>query len=315
MRPEQTLAELTARAVTAFDAAFERWDPACVVVQGDTTTAMTAALAAFYRRIPVAHVEAGLRTGNLDNPFPEEGNRQLIGRLAAWHFAPTALAADALAAENVDAAKIILSGNPVIDAAQWTAARLPVAPARDDRRVRRLLVTLHRRETQGDRQREISRMLRALADRGDVHLTFPVHLSPAVRRSVIPELDGHPAVDLVEPLDYPSFIAALRSSDLVVTDSGGVQEEAPAFGVPVVVCRDTTERQEGVDAGCNVLAGSDPAAIRRHVERLLDDDLAYQTMRHARSPFGDGTAGDQIARRLVADLAPEWRDVQGARAA
>jgi UDP-N-acetylglucosamine 2-epimerase (non-hydrolysing) len=301
MRPEQSLAQLSARAIERFDEAFGRLAPSCVVVQGDTATALCAALAAFYRRIPVAHVEAGLRTFDLGNPFPEEGNRQLIGRITDWHFAPTERAAAVLRAEGVPGDNIVVSGNPVIDAALWTAERLDGALVDDDGR-RRILVTLHRRETQGDRQRDISRMLRSLADRGDVRLTFPVHLSPAVRRSVVPELEGHPAVDLVEPLDYPSFIAELSAADLVVTDSGGVQEEAPAFGVPVVVCRDTTERQEGVDAGCAVLAGSDPDAIREHVVRLLDDDGAYGRMSDAPCPYGDGTAGEAIARRLTADV-------------
>jgi UDP-N-acetylglucosamine 2-epimerase (non-hydrolysing) len=301
MRREQSLGQLAARAMAHFDEALARVCPSCVVVQGDTTTALFAALAAFYRGIPVAHVEAGLRTLDLGNPFPEEGNRQIIGRIASWHFAPTQRAVDALLREGALSDRVILSGNTVIDAARWTARRLPLALRRTDVR-RRILVTLHRRETQGERQRDISRMLRRLADRGDVQLTFPLHLSPAVRRSVLPELDDHPAVDLIEPLDYPSFIAQLASSDLVVTDSGGVQEEAPAFGVPVVVCRDTTERQEGVDAGCAVLAGSHADTIRHHVQRLLDDQLAYRRMSDAGCPYGDGTAGAQIARRLTGDL-------------
>lgn len=302
MQPGQSLASLTGKAVPALAGAIAEVAPCAVLVQGDTTTAMCGALAAFYAGVPVGHVEAGLRTRRLDSPFPEEANRQIVGRLARWHFCPTPGAREHLRAEAVDPAGIEVTGNTVVDAARWMAAQLgAVRAVRPDGR-RTVLVTLHRRESQGERQRHLARVVRRLADRDDVHVLFPVHRSPAVREAVLPELDGHPHVTLSAPLGYPQFIAALASADLVLTDSGGVQEEAPAFGVPVLVLRETTERPEGVDAGCALLCGTDPEVVLRHATRVLDDAALHARMAAAPNPYGDGHAARRIADRLAADL-------------
>ena len=302
MSPGQSLAELTAKAVRALGEVIAEARPSAVVVQGDTTTALCGALAAFYQGVPVAHVEAGLRTGNIGNPFPEEGNRRLIAPLATWHFCPSETARANLLAENVPATDVLVTGNTVIDAARWVAERHGAGPAKAST-TRRVLVTMHRRESQGDAQRRISRMLATLADRVDVHLTFPVHLSPAVRQSVLPELADHPSVTLTEPLGYEAFIRELAGADLVLTDSGGIQEEAPTFDVPVLVMRDTTERPEGVEAGCALLCGTQPDTILAHAERVLDDEVLYRRMSAAPNPYGDGRAAERIVARLARDLA------------
>jgi UDP-N-acetylglucosamine 2-epimerase (non-hydrolysing) len=306
MRERQELAELTGRAVMKLGRLLAEQRPAAVVVQGDTTTAMCAALAAFYAEIPVAHVEAGLRTNDPRRPFPEEINRRLVAPLTRWHFCPTAQSGKNLLREGVSPAAVHVTGNTVIDALLATVRRpLPAALRRripPKRSPRRILVTLHRRETQGEAQRRLCRMLAELARRDDVEVLFPVHLSPAVRASVAAELTGRDGVHLLEPLDYQSFVHALRTSDLVVTDSGGVQEEAPSLGVPVLVMRDTTERPEGIAAGCARLCGTEPEGVRQEVVRLLDDPAAYAAMARAVNPYGDGTAGWQIVRRLERDL-------------
>jgi UDP-N-acetylglucosamine 2-epimerase (non-hydrolysing) len=267
MRPGQGLAELTGRAITALGAVVAAHAPAAVVVQGDTTTAMCAALAGFYGDVPVAHVEAGLRTNDPRRPFPEEINRRLVGQLARWHFCPTWRSAENLLLAGTPADTVSVTGNTVIDALLHTLEQ-PLPPAarralRPKRARRRVLVTLHRRETQGAAQRRLCRALAEIARRPDVEVVFPVHMSPAVRASVLAELDGRRGVNLIEPLDYRSFVHALSTSDLVVTDSGGIQEEAPALGIPVLVMRDKTERPEGVEAGAAVLCGTDPEGVRR----------------------------------------------------
>jgi UDP-N-acetylglucosamine 2-epimerase (non-hydrolysing) len=309
----QTLGELTGRAVPELGRVIEAVDPCAVLVQGDTTTAMGAALAAFYAQRPVGHIEAGLRTHDLANPFPEEGNRRVIGQLAHWHFCPTELARVNLGREGIDAGAASVTGNTGIDAARWTARRLGARRPRRPDFPRRVLVTMHRRESQGEPQRAISRMLARLADRPDLHLVFPVHLSPAVRASVFPELLAHPNVTLCEPLGYPDFIRALASAHLVVTDSGGIQEEAPTFDVPVLVMRDTTERPEGVDAGCALLCGTDPHRILGEVTRVLDDAELHARMAAVPNPYGDGRASERIVARLAADLGWE-RDAEDAGA-
>ncbi|WP_431047919.1 non-hydrolyzing UDP-N-acetylglucosamine 2-epimerase [Streptomyces sp. P1-3] len=301
MRDRQRLPELTARLVAGLGAAIRTERPDVVVVQGDTTTALCGALAAFYERVPVAHVEAGLRTGVLDNPFPEELNRRLIGRMAFWHFAPTARSAAHLRAEGVPAEQVITTGNTVVDNLLWV---LREGTGRSAFRTgaRRVLLTLHRRENQGHRMRAMGAALRQLADRGDVEIVLPLHRSPAVRDALLPELAGHPAVTVVEPLDYLDFAATLAACDLVLTDSGGVQEEAPSLGKPALVLRTTTERPEAVEAGAARLVGTDPQAILAAAVRLLDDRAEYGRMAQARHPFGDGRAAEHIVARLAEDF-------------
>ncbi|GAC1320586.1 MAG: UDP-N-acetylglucosamine 2-epimerase (non-hydrolyzing) [Thermoleophilaceae bacterium] len=306
MRPRQDLAQLTARAVAALGEVMAKHMPDAVLVQGDTTTAFCAALAAFYAGIPVGHVEAGLRTKNPRDPFPEEINRRLVAPLARWHFCPTERSADNLLAEGAGRDEVLVTGNTVIDALFATAER-PLTESQErrlpaKRAARRILVTLHRRETQGAAQRELCRMLARVASRPDVEVVFPVHMSPAVRESVETELGGLDSVHLTEPLDYPTFVHALRTADLVVTDSGGIQEEAPSFGVPVLVMRETTERPEGVSAGCVRLSGTDPLAVERDIVRLLDTPEAYRRMSQAANPYGDGRAAQRIVARLRRDL-------------
>lgn len=308
MQPGQSLAELTSRATVALDRVLEETKPRAMLVQGDTTTAFCGALAAFYRQVPVGHVEAGLRTGVMNDPFPEEGNRRLIAQVTTWHFCPTAGTAQNLLREDVPATAIHVTGNTVIDAALSVGARVGVRPPRTDGR-RRVLVTLHRRESQGDAQRKISAAIAELADRGDVHVTFPVHLSPAVRSSVLPELGGHPNVTLCEPLAYEDLIAELAGAHMVLSDSGGLQEEAPAFDTPVVVLRDTTERPEGVAAGCSVLCGTDPRRIKAVATTLLDDEAAHARMAAAPNPYGDGRAAERIADVLAGARAAGWEPI------
>jgi len=296
MRPGQSLADLTGRAVPALDRVIASIRPRAVLVQGDTTTALCGALAAFYRQVPVGHVEAGLRTGVLATPFPEEGNRRLVSQITAWHFCPTVASAANLLREGVLESSVHVTGNTVVDAALSVASRLGRQPSEDGRR--RVLVTMHRRESQGDVQRRISAAIAELARREDIHVLFPVHLSPGVRESVLPELNGHPNVTLCEPLGYEDLIAELCASHLVVSDSGGLQEEAPAFDVPVLIMRDTTERPEGVEAGCSVLCGTNPDRILALANRLLDDDVAHARMARATNPYGDGHASERIANVL-----------------
>jgi UDP-N-acetylglucosamine 2-epimerase (non-hydrolysing) len=306
MRPRQGLAELTARALGALSEVIEERRPDAVLVQGDTTTAFCAALAGFYADVPVGHVEAGLRTSNARSPFPEEINRRMVAPLARWHFCPTEGSAGRLRAEGIAPEGIMVTGNSVIDALLATAAR-PLAAA-DALRLppkaaaRRILVTLHRRETQGEAQRRLCRMLARVAERPDVEIVFPVHLSPGVRESVMAELGGRDGVILAEPFDYPLFVHAMRSSDIIVTDSGGVQEEAPSLGVPVLVMRDTTERPEGIAAGCARLSGTSPDAVERDILELLDDEAAYASMAQVANPYGDGRTAERIVERLRADL-------------
>lgn len=312
MRYDQSLAELTGRAVPALDDVICAVQPRVALVQGDTTTAFCGALASFYRGVAVAHVEAGLRTGALENPFPEEANRRLIGQLSAWHFCPTETGRRNLLREGVQAHAIHVTGNTVVDAALSAAARIG-RPSREPDGPRRVLVTIHRRESQGQLQREIAAAVAKLADRQDIHIVFPVHLSPAVRASVLPVLEAHPNVTLSDPLGYTELIAELCRADLVLSDSGGLQEEAPAFDVPVLVLRDTTERPEGIEAGCSVICGTDPARILAMTNALLDDDGLYARMAAAPNPYGDGLASRRIADVLlpVEDTPPPWTRTTG----
>ncbi|MFI1864748.1 non-hydrolyzing UDP-N-acetylglucosamine 2-epimerase [Streptomyces jumonjinensis] len=301
MRERQRLSELTARLVERLGEVIRAEQPDLVVVQGDTTTAFCGALAAFYERTPVAHVEAGLRTGVPDNPFPEELNRRLIGRVARWHFAPTARSAGHLHAEGVPAGQVITTGNTVVDNLLWVREQGGGLSAFRTG-LRKVLLTLHRRENQGDRMRAMGAALRRLADRGDVEIALPLHRSPAVREALLPELAGHPGVTVVDPLGYLDFVATLADCDLVLTDSGGLQEEAPSLGKPALVLRTTTERPEAVEAGVARLVGTDPELILAAAQRLLDDPAEYRRMAAPGNPFGDGRAAERIVARLNGDF-------------
>ena len=308
MQPDQSLDALTARLLTGIGQAIDAERPDWVVVQGDTATAMCGALAAYYRKIPVAHVEAGLRSGNIHHPWPEEVNRRIIGTMARLHCAPTETAAEALRRENVDPATIHVTGNTVIDALHWVTGRIHAAPGLAgglaDLEARfagkRIVgVTSHRRENFGDGMQGIAAAIRQLAARPDIALIFPVHLNPHVRSVMQAELAGLDNVALIEPLDYPHFARLLDISTLMLTDSGGVQEEAPALGKPVLVMRETTERPEGVAAGTARLVGTDTARIVAETARLLDDAEAYAAMARAHNPFGDGHSARRIADWLA----------------
>jgi len=317
MRPDQSLEELTARALTALAPVVAAERPDVVIVQGDTTTALTGALAAFYQRVTVGHVEAGLRTGDPYSPFPEEINRQLVGRVAGLHFAPTERNRTNLLAEGVDDGRIVVTGNTVIDALLWMRARLRDDPDRDaaiasalaeqagvDLSGRRfLLVTGHRRENFGEGFQGICRGLAAIAGRyPELEVVYPVHLNPNVRRPVGEILAGRPNVRLIEPQDYERFVWLLDRCHLVMTDSGGIQEEAPSLGKPVLVMRDTTERPEAVEAGTVRLVGTDAGRLEAEAARLLDDEAAYADMARAHNPYGDGRA----CGRILAALEDWW---------
>ena len=304
MTPNQTLDSLLARLVIGLGETFDREKPDRILVHGDTLTTMVATLAAYFRKIPVGHVEAGLRSGNIYHPWPEEVNRKVAGAVADLHFAPTATAAAALRAENVPADRIHITGNTVIDALLATKARIdeePALAASLDPLVDRfagkriVAVTSHRRENFGEGMTAIAEAIAAIAARDDVAVVFPVHPNPHVRSAMEPILGGLANVALIDPLDYPHFVRLLATSDLVLTDSGGVQEEAPALGKPVLVMRETTERPEGIKAGTARLVGTDKARIVSEIFRLLDDKEAYSAMARAHNPFGDGTAAKQIA--------------------
>jgi len=308
MQPDQSLDALTATLLTGLGAAMDAEQPDWVVVQGDTATAMTGALAAYYRKIPVCHVEAGLRSGNIHHPWPEEINRKVIGTIAALHCAPTDTAAAALRRENVDPATVHVTGNTVIDALHWITARIEREPglasglAEVEARFagKRIVgVTSHRRESFGEGMQAIAAAIRRLAARPDVAVVFPVHLNPNVRQVMERELAGLDNVALLEPLDYPHFARLLAIAELMLTDSGGVQEEAPALGKPVLVMRETTERPEGVAAGTAKLVGTDADTIVAETERLLDDPSAYAAMARAHNPFGDGHSAARIVELLA----------------
>ncbi|GAB5348761.1 non-hydrolyzing UDP-N-acetylglucosamine 2-epimerase [Alteriqipengyuania sp. 357] len=308
MRPEQSLDALTARLLTGIGNVLDTEAPDWVVVQGDTASAMSGALAAFYRKIRICHVEAGLRSGDIYHPWPEEVNRKVIGTMAALHCAPTSTAAAALHRENVADADIYVTGNTVVDALHWVLSAIEERPAlAADLHAaaapfagKRIVgVTSHRRENFGDGMRAIAQAIRAIAARPDTAVLFPVHLNPNVREIMQAELAGLENVALLDPLDYPNFAALMQASTLMLTDSGGVQEEAPALGKPVLVMRETTERPEGVEAGTAKLVGTDPQAIHREVARLLDDEAAYAAMAQAHNPFGDGKSSQRIADLLA----------------
>lgn len=308
MRPDQSLDALTAALLVELGKVMDLERPDWVVVQGDTATAMAGALAAYYRKIPVAHVEAGLRSGNIHHPWPEEVNRKVIGTIAALHCAPTETAADALRRENVDPHTIHVTGNTVIDALHWITARIGREPglaaglAELEQRFagKRIVgVTSHRRENFGGGMEAIAEAIRRLAARPDLAIIFPVHLNPNVRSVMNERLSGLANVALIEPLDYPHFARLLDIATLMLTDSGGVQEEAPALGKPVLVMRETTERPEGVAAGTAKLVGTNAERIVAEAERLLDEPEAYAAMARAHNPFGDGRSAGRIVELLA----------------
>ena len=301
MRPDQGLAESMARALAALDRVIAAERPALVLAQGDTTTVLAAALASFYRRVPFGHVEAGLRTGDPDRPFPEEKNRVLAGHLAALHFAPTAQARANLTREGIDPAAIHLTGNTGIDALRWVLDRLPARDAPPDPDARTILITAHRRENLGAPLESIcAAVLDLVARHPDLRVHFPVHPNPTVRAQVEARLGGVARVALVAPAGYREFVALMRASFLILTDSGGVQEEGPSLGVPILVLRDVTERPEAVLAGAVRLVGTDRAAINAAVDRLWDDPAAYKEAATAVNPYGDGFAAERIVRIVAA---------------
>ena len=303
MRPNQTLPELTARLLGELDGVLADEKPDVLLVQGDTTTVMTAAMAAFYRRIAVGHVEAGLRTGDINNPFPEEMNRLVAGRLSRWHFAPTAGSRDNLLREGFDPASVHVTGNTVIDALMNVVDRDLPPPAGVAPLERVVLVTAHRRENFGAPFREVCRAIRAVADaHEDVRMLYPVHPNPNVADVAREMLADHPRITLCDPLDYLPFVAAMKRAHLILTDSGGVQEEAPALGKPVLVMRRETERPEAVAEGVVKLVGPDYDAIVTESGRLLSDPAAYAAMAKGVSPYGDGRAAQRIVSILQHDL-------------
>lgn len=299
MQPNQDLYDVTSRILLGMRDVLRREKPDMVLVHGDTTTSSIAALAAFYQQIPVGHVEAGLRTNNIYSPWPEEMNRQLNGRLCTWHFAPTERARQNLLSENVQDSHIFVTGNTVIDALQWVAlSGKAVAPqfGRDESR-RMVLITGHRRENFGIGLEHICHAINNLAKRfEDVDFVYPIHLNPNIQRPVRQIIDVSLSnIYLLKPLSYLEFVAMMQQSTLILTDSGGIQEEAPAFGKPVLVMRDTTERPEAIEAGVARLVGTDQISIETAVAELLTNKAAYQTMSNAVNPFGDGHAAKRIA--------------------
>lgn len=300
MRPNQKLTTLTARLLEQLDRVMEEEKPDAVLAQGDTTTVMTVALASFYHKVPFGHVEAGLRTGDINNPFPEEMNRVVAGRLARWHFAPTESSKQNLLKERVLEEEVNVTGNTVIDALLGVKDRDVSIPVELDSDKRLILVTAHRRENFGLPLREICRAILALVSANpDVEILYPVHPNPNVKSVVEEMLGGHAQIKLCPPLDYLPFVAAMKRADFILSDSGGVQEEAPALGKPVLVLRNETERPEAVEAGVVKLVGPNYDEILRNAQRLLDDQDFYQSMARGVSPYGDGRAAERITAQLV----------------
>lgn len=311
MRQAQGLTHVTTAVLSALEGVLSEVRPDRVLVHGDTTTTMAAALAAFYAGVPVGHVEAGLRTRNLKSPWPEEANRQIVGRLADLHFAPTETARRSLLAEAVPDAAIHVTGNTVIDALLHVrdtiltgerAAQIAAEFGWLDAGKRLILVTGHRRENFDGGLARVCEALAQLAARGDVEIVYPVHLNPRVRETAQRLLSEQPSVHLIEPQSYLPFVWLMTRASLVVTDSGGVQEEAPSLGKPVLVTRDTTERPEAVEAGTVRLVGTDGALLAREAAALLDDPVAYERMARAHNPYGDGLAAQRIADVLSREI-------------
>jgi len=305
MQPNQGLQDITAKVIVEVTKEYHRVKPDIVLVQGDTTTVFAAALAAFYEKIPVAHIEAGLRTDNPYNPFPEEMNRRLASQLATYNFAPTVIAQQNLLRDGVPARSITVTGNTVVDALKIvTAQSVPFKDKAlfsidfDSKKV--VLITTHRRENVGEGMESIYRSIRRLAEEFQDHsFVFPVHLNPKVRDMAHDMLGGVANIHLVEPMEYTDLIGVMQKSRLILTDSGGIQEEAPAFGVPVLVLRTTTERPEGVTAGVSELVGANEEKIYSRAKQLLTNEDEHQKMAQASNPYGDGTAAKQIIDKLI----------------
>ena len=318
IRPRQSLDGLTSRVLQHLTPALQRERPDAVVVQGDTTSTFAGALAAFYQRVPVVHVEAGLRTGDIYSPFPEEVNRRLTSQITSLHLAPTPVSRDNLLRDGIRPRNVLVTGNTVIDALLWTVEqRVPygneVLEAVDSTRTPVLLVTTHRRESWGRRMRDVATAVARLARRHrDLTVVLPMHPNPVVREALLPALRGPGNVIAVEPMGYGEFARLLRRSTIVLTDSGGVQEEAPSLGKPVLVMRDTTERPEAVSAGTARLVGTDPDRVYTEVDRLLTNARAYESMANAVNPYGDGRAAERTVKaiehmfELAAPPAPFW---------
>ncbi|GAA2392708.1 non-hydrolyzing UDP-N-acetylglucosamine 2-epimerase [Dactylosporangium salmoneum] len=304
--------ELLTEMIKQMDALLEARKPAAVIVQGDTTTTLAGAMAAFWRRIPVVHLEAGLRSGDLDSPFPEEANRKLVGQLAALHLAPTALAATNLLDESVNPSNVLITGNTVVDAALEIAAKeLPfddagvaaAVDAAEHGQARLVLVTAHRRESWGEPLERILRAVRRLVEAyPDIRVVLPAHANPAVRAQVEQGLAGVPRVTITDPLPYPALARLLSHAYLALTDSGGIQEEAPSFKVPALVLREVTERVESLHAGCAKLVGTDEDLIVAEAAKLLDDPMLRLSMTASGNPYGDGLASRRTEQAVAAML-------------
>ncbi len=309
MTPEQDLTDITSGVLAGMRDVFRAWRPEWTLVHGDTTTTLSASLASFYNHIPVAHIEAGLRTHNKYSPWPEEINRHITGVLTTLHFAPTAAARQNLIDEGIAPAQIEVTGNTVIDALLGAIEKMKSNPPLTEQYKKRfsfldaskklVLVTGHRRENFGGGFQRICAALARLSERGDVEILYPVHLNPNVRQPVNELLGGRKNIHLTEPLDYLLFIYLMERSHLIITDSGGVQEEAPSLGKPVLVTRDTTERPEAVDAGTVRLVGTDTDRIFRDASILIEDQAEYEKMAHLHNPYGDGLASNRITKRLL----------------
>jgi len=308
MKPGQDLTDITSNVLIGMREVFNQWKPDLMFVHGDTTTAMAASLAAFYAKIPVAHVEAGLRTSNIYSPWPEEMNRRMVGRIASLHFAPTEIARANLRAEGCADETIYVTGNTVIDALQNVVERISTEAILNQQLLERfaflnadkrlILVTGHRRENFGQGFEDICKALRTIAERDDVEIVYPVHLNPNVQEPVNRILGDCPSIHLIEPLDYLPFVYLMNRAYILLTDSGGIQEEAPSLGKPVLVMRDTTERPEAVNAGTVKLVGTDKNTIVDSVVKLLDDETEYQRMSFAHNPYGDGKTAQRIVKIL-----------------
>jgi len=306
MEPGQGLEGLTARSITLISDVFKIMQPDLVIVQGDTTTTFTASLCAFYQHIPIWHIEAGLRTGNLYSPWPEEANRKMVSAIADYHFAPTQRSRNNLLAEGIAPEKVCVTGNTVIDALFLARTKIldnPVISEEMDQKFpflrnigKFLLVTGHRRENFGIGLENICNAINRLADEDEIGIVFPVHLNPNVRKSVNKLLGDQPRIHLIEPVEYLSFVYLMNRSYAILTDSGGVQEEAPSLGKPVLVTRDTTERPEGVESGTVKLVGTNSELILSEVRKLWNEKSYYKSMSQVENPYGDGEASGRILK-------------------
>lgn len=300
MEPNQTLTKLSSKLLISLDECLKEIKPNIVLAQGDTTTVLMSAMSAFYNNIPFGHIEAGLRTGDMLNPFPEEMNRVLTGHLSKWHFAPTISSKENLLAEGIDENKIIITGNTVIDTLHSVSERdnLPVPDYPEGKKL--ILVTAHRRENFGEPFKNICQAIRKIADEyPEVFIYFPVHPNPNIKSVVNEYLGDHSSIKLTDPLDYLPFVGAMNACEFIISDSGGVQEEAPALGKPVLVLREETERPEAISEGVVKLVGTNPAKIYEEAKRLIEDKDYYKEMAKGVSPYGDGQASDRIVKALT----------------